>query len=169
MNKMLNRVAAFSAVLMMGAFAFGEGYINANDLEKTEIVEESKQEDGFVLLGTAEKNVTVDTCPTHTAEDGEVFTQRIKLNGSGTAEYRNISFPAKKGETVTVYGNSGSKTDTRSIIVMGTAGQVAELSMDPDPSGAKPSIESFKAPADDTYMIYSKKSGINVYQIKVTK
>src|SRR5574344_1429313 len=98
MNKMINRVAAGAAVLLMGAFAFGERYINANDLEKGEIVAESKQEDGFVILGTADKNVTVETCPTHTADDGEVFTQRIKLNGGGAADFRNISFPVKAGE-----------------------------------------------------------------------
>ncbi len=169
MNKMINRIAAGAAVLMMGTFAFGEGYINANDLEKGEIVAESKQEDGFVILGTADKNVTVDTCPTHTADDGEVFTQRIKLNGGGAADFRNISFPVKAGETVTVYGNSGSKTDARVLIVMGAAGEVTELSMDPDPTGAKPTIATFKAAADDTYTVYSKKSGLNVYQIKITK
>jgi hypothetical protein len=169
MNKMLNRIAAASAVLLMGAFAFGEGYINANDLENGEIVAEAKQEDGFVILGTADKNVTVDTCPAHTADDGEVFTKRIKLNGGGDATFRCISFPVKKGETITVYGNSGSKTDARVLVVVGTAGAVTELSMDPDPSGAKPTIATFKAAADDTYSVYSKKSGLNVYQIKITK
>jgi hypothetical protein len=169
MNKTVNRIAAAAAVFLMGVFAFGEGYINANDLEKGEITAAKTAEDNFVLTGTADKNITVDGCPTHTADDGEAFTQRIKLNGSGAADFRSVSFPAKTGEKVTVYGNSGSKTDARVLVVMGAAGAVTELAMDPDPTGAKPTIATFTAPADGTYTIFSKKSGVNIYQIKVGK
>jgi len=171
MKKMMTKIAAAAAVFMMSAFAFAEGYICANDLEPGEVTEVKNEEDGFVLNATAEKNITVEKKPLHKTKDGEDFTVAIKLNGSGKKDFRSISFPAKAGETVTVWGNSGSKTEVRPLLVVNEAGEIIkELPMDVDgQAGTIASEGSFKVPADGVYTVYSKKSGINIYQIKVTK
>lgn len=169
-KKIIARIAAVSAIFFLGAFAFAEGYLSANDLEKGEITSVKNEEDGFVLNASAEKNITVDKCPVHTASDGESYTQRIKLNGSGSATARSISFPAKKGETIVVRGNSGSKTEARPLLIVNDAGEtLTQINMEADPSGAPLTEGKFKVPADGTYTVYSKKSGINLYYIGVVK
>ncbi|MBQ6057344.1 MAG: hypothetical protein IKS30_06710 [Treponema sp.] len=164
-------VTFLASCLMLGTFAFAEGYICANDLEAGEITEETKEEDGFVLNANAEKNITIENKPVHKSPDGEDYTVAIKLNGSGKPDYRSISFPAKKGETIIVHGNSGSKTDTRPLVVIGPDGKtVKELPMGPDGQAGTVATEGkVKAPADGTYTVFSKKSGINIYKITVSK
>ena len=56
-------VTFLASCLMLGTFAFAEGYICANDLEAGEITEETKEEDGFVLNANAEKNITIENKP----------------------------------------------------------------------------------------------------------
>ncbi len=162
-------VTFIAACMMLGTFAFAEGYINANDLEAGEITESAPQEDGFVLNANAEKNITIEKKPLHKSPQGEDYTVAIKLNGSGKPDYRSISFPAKKGETITIHGNSGSKTEVRPLVVVDSTGKpLKELPMGVDgQAGTIASEGKFKAPADDTYTVYSKKSGINIYFIEV--
>ena len=74
-------VTFIAACMMLGTFAFAEGYINANDLEAGEITEVSEQEDGFVINASAEKNVTIEKKPLHKSPQGEDYTVAIKLNG----------------------------------------------------------------------------------------
>ncbi len=170
--KMITKIAAVAAVMFMGAFSFAEGYMCANDLEPGEITEVTQEEDGFVLNANSEKNLTVEKKPLHKTKDGSIeFTAAVKLNGSGKPDYRSISFPAKAGETVTIWGNSGSKTEVRPLVCVDAEGKtVKELPMDVDgQAGTIASEGSFKAPADGVYTVYSKKSGINIYQISVGK
>ena len=42
-------IAVLAAAFMFGTFAFAEGYICANDLEKGQITSEKSEEDGFVV------------------------------------------------------------------------------------------------------------------------
>ena len=110
--------------------------------------------------------------PLHKAANGEEFNMALQLQGSGNATSRSVSFPAKAGETITVWGNSTSKTDMRSIVVIGPDGKsVAELSMDKDVNGegGLASEGSVKVSVDGTYTVFSKKSGINIYKINVGK
>ncbi len=159
--------AAFTAILMMGAAAFAEGYINAADLDKGSFTADIKCEDGFVIHANSEKNVEIKSADARTVGE-DTFTQCIKLGGAGKLDYRSISFPAKAGETVTVQGVSSSKTEARAALVVNEAGEtVAELPLKAD--GADVSTETFKAPADGTYYVWSKKSGIYIFQIKVGK
>ena len=162
-------VTFIAACMMLATFAFAEGYINANDLEAGEITEVSEQEDGFVINASAEKNVTIEKKPLHKSPQGEDYTVAIKLNGSGNLNVRSISFPAKKGETITVHGNSGSKTDVRPLIIADSVCKaLKELPMGVDvQAGTVASEGKFKVPADGTYTVYSKKSGINIYFIEV--
>lgn len=168
----MKKIVTFIATCMMlGTFAFAEGYINANDLEAGEITDVKEEEDGFVLNATPEKNLTVEKKPVHKSPAGEEYVQAIKLNGSGKAGYRSISFPAKAGETIVVHGNSGSKTDVRPLLLVNEAGEIlAEMPMSVDgQAGTVASEGKFKVKADGTYTVYSKKSGINIYYIGVGK
>ena len=167
MKKLISAIAAISAALLMGASAFAEGYINANDLTPASITEDLAAEDGFVIHGTAEKFVLIDSSDPAKAGD-DVFTQRINLKGSGKADVRSVTFPAKKGETITIYAASSSKTDARTINVANEAGEVVkEVSVKPYTDGV--TVDSFKAPADGTYAAYSAKNSMYIYQITVAK
>lgn len=164
-------VGIISACLMLCTAAFAEGYFSAEDMEKGTITEDKAVEDGFVLHATSEKYMNIAKKPMHKASNGEEFNMALQLQGSGKPEYRSVSFPAKAGETITVWGNSTSKTDMRSIVVAGPDGKVVkELPMDVDGQDGTPASDgSVKAPVDGTYTIYSKKSGINIYKINVGK
>ncbi|AEE17571.1 hypothetical protein [Treponema brennaborense] len=172
MKKQLLHAAAvlFAAVLLCSA-GTAEGYINANDLEAGTLTETERYEDGFVVSARADKTVVVDTAADgRTAPDGEVFTQRIKLGGTGTAEYRSILFPVQAGETVTIYLNSSSAADARMLVFANAAGDVvATITAPADVKGElKSGMESVAVPAAGDYMVYSKSGGINIYQITVT-
>ena len=159
-------LAAVFAVCMLGAFSFAEGYISANDLQPTEsLTEDLEADDGFALHATAEKEMRIKKASKKAGD--EVFTQRIELRGTGKTGYRSISFPAKKGETITVWGNSGSKTDSRAIVISDGKKAIKEISVKPYTGDV--SVDSVKAPADGTYYVFAKKDGSYVYQIKVTK
>ena len=164
-------VGIISACLMLCTAAFAEGYFSAEDMEKGTITEDKAVEDGFVLHATSEKYMNIAKKPMHKASNGEEFNMALQLQGSGNATFRSVSFPAKAGETITVWGNSTSKTDMRSIVVAGPDGKVVkELPMDIDGEAGTPASDgSVKAPVDGTYTIYSKKSGINIYKINVGK
>lgn len=167
MKKLVTFVAA--AFMLMGTCAFAEGYFSAEDQESITITEDLELEDGFVLHATAEKWMNFSKKPVHKTESGEEFNKALQLQGSGNLKVRSVSFPAKAGETITIYGNSTSKTDVRAIVVCGPDGKpFAELPMDIDgQAGTIASEGKVVAPADGTYTIYSKKSGINVYYIGV--
>ncbi|MDD5790763.1 MAG: PPC domain-containing protein [Spirochaetia bacterium] len=164
-------VGIISACLMLCTAAFAEGYFSAEDMEKGTITEDVAVEDGFVLHATSEKYMNIAKKPMHKASNGEEFSMALQLQGSGKSEYRSVSFPAKAGETITVWGNSTSKSDMRPIVVAGPDGKVIkELPMDIDGEAGTPASDgSVKAPVDGTYTIYSKKSGINIYKINVGK
>ena len=167
MKKLISTIAALSAALLMGASAFAEGYINANDLAPANLVEAQKEEDGFVINASADKFVVIDSSDPAKYND-EVFTQRINLKGSGSVDLRSVSFPVKAGETVTVYTASSSKTDSRTLNVVNGAGEVAkEISAKPYLEGI--TVDSFKAAADGTYTAFSAKNGMYIYQITITK
>ena len=164
-------VTFLSACLMLGTFAFAEGYFSAEDLEKGTITADTAVEDGFVLHANEEKYMNIAKKPMHKAPNGDEFNMALQLQGAGKLEYRSVSFPAKAGEIITVWGNSTSKTDMRPLVVVGPDGKtVKELPMDIDGEAGTPASDgSVKAPVDGTYTVYSKKSGINIYKINVGK
>ncbi|MGI5058834.1 hypothetical protein [Treponema pectinovorum] len=164
-------ILLLSCMMMLGTFAFAEGYFSAEDMEKGTITAETKCEDGFVLHANEEKYMNIAKKPMHKAKNGDEFNMALQLQGAGKPDYRCVSFPAKAGETITVWGNSTSKTEMRQLVVVGPDGKIIkELPMDVDAeAGTIASESSVKAPADGTYILYSKKSGINIYKISVSK
>lgn len=162
-------LAVLSAALLFGASAFAEGYISANDLTKGTIIDNDMAcEDGFVIHGDPEKFVLIDGGETVSYGE-DTFTQRINLKGSGKAAgVRSVSFPAKKGEKITVYTHSSSKTEARTLVIANEAGeQVAAIPGNVYTDAV--SVETITAPADGTYYAFSKKSGMYIYQIIIAK
>ncbi len=164
---MKKSMAVFAGFLFFMGAAFAEGYVNANDLETGTVKSKVELEDGFALIGTEEKSLTIDNTEVPAAPDGEVFTKRINLKGAGSADYRTVTFPVKSGEKVTVYALSGSKTDVRTLLFVNENGeQVASVDVPPY-TGGKIEIGSFKVSANGTLLAYSKSGGIYIYCIKV--
>lgn len=161
----LSLAAALAVFGAAGAAA--EESLNANDLQPAKLAAPAVF-DGFTINATPEKAVTIDAVsPALTAPDGEVFNFRIKLGGSGKAEYRSIKFPAKAGADVAVYLNSSSKTDARILkAVDGNGAVLAELTAPAD-TGAEAGYATFKAAADGDILVFSADSGINIYAIVV--
>jgi len=147
----------------------GGAFISANDLAAEKLTA-SKDFDGVTITATAEKASEIQalTDP-YEADDGEVFNMRIKLGGAGKPEYRSIKFDADKGETVTVYLNSSSKTDARICMLTDSTGaEIAEITAPASPAAApfKAGMGTFKIPADGTYYLMSKASGIYIYMVE---
>ena len=167
MKKLL---ATIVATLLFGASVFAEGYLSANDVDMGKITSDRKEEDGFVIHGTQK---AIEVTKADIKINGEKFTQRFKMGGSavekGGAPVSVISFPAKKGETVTVYGLSSSKTEARvAEIYDSSKAVIASLPMAVYDE-TNPTIATFKVPADGTYSIGSKSSTIYIYYINVSK
>ena len=158
-------VATMAMALAMTAFLFAGDFISANDLEEMSITA-PYEADGVQILATAEKGVDVESLDDNPreAEDGEIFNMRIKLNGSGKADYRAIQFTADGECELCVYLNSSSKTDARTLVVAKADGtQVATLVAPPDDGVA--GFASCILPEAGEYIVYSKSSGINIYML----
>ena len=145
--------------------AFCTAFLSANDMEPAKLASELKLED-TIIKATSDKGVTIEATEAREASDGEIFNLRIKLNGTGNATYRSIGFHALAGETLTVYLNSSSKTDSRILVLAKADGtQVTTLVADPDTG--KSGLQAFVIADEGDYFVYSKSSGINIYQLIV--
>lgn len=143
-----------------------ETYLNANDLTPCKLTS-TFTTDGVAILATAEKAVDIEALEiVRESEDGEVFNGRIKLNGTGSTSYRAIKFNAKKGETLTVYANSSSKTEARTLTLANESGPISSLVAKEDVDN-KASIAKVKINTTGTYYLYSKNKGINIYTLIV--
>ena len=158
-------LAAVSTLLLIGAFAFAEGSLIASDLEASESVTEAVSLNGFTLNASKEKDVRIKST-SKVAPDGKSFTKCIDLRGKQSNGARTIKFSAKKGETVTVYGNSGSKTDVRKILVQ-TAKKQTIKAIPVKIYTGEISMGEVTIPADGDYQVCSEDKGVYVYGIVV--
>ena len=169
-NSMKKIFATLAATFMLGAFAFAEGYINGNDLEKGQITDEKQEEDGFVLIGSVEKAMEVKKCDTRTVGD-DTFTQCISTKGSGNAKKgeRLITFPVKAGETVKILcNNSGSGSRPLHLVNMDTLEEVKVIAAGSYKEGDV-HIDSTKIDVAGTYGVYSTSGGMYIYKIEINK
>jgi len=171
-QKFIMRAGAMALVLLglctaLAAEEAKEFSLNANDLDSAQVVE-AKVIDKFTINAKSDKGVTIEAMDVaRTAEDGEVFNARIKLNGGGALDYRSISFTVKAKAKLTVYLNSSSKTDARTLKLCNAKGDViAELVAPPD-GGEKAGMAAVDLAEAGTYVVYSAGSGINIYMIAV--
>lgn len=143
-------------------------FFSANDLEPITLSEKTNY-DGFTINATTDKPIAIQEMDEREAEDGEIFNNRIKLGGSGNKDKLSITFKLKKGDKVTVYLNSTSKTDERVLNVMSSSSNDVLFSLPAPPATSlmEAGIASFSANEDGTYTICSAKSGIYIYAIKI--
>lgn len=163
-RKTLFAVLALAACLS-GAAA--QSYLAVNDLEAGAL-KASVSVEGFTLIATEAKGLTVEALDiSRNAEDGEVFNARLKLNGSGSMEFRAVKFTAAAKGTLTVYLNSSSKTDARVLKLVDAAGTVvSEIAAPPDVEGGA-GMATAEIPAAGEYFLFSAGSGINLYAVAV--
>ena len=121
---------------------------------------------GLNIVATSEKNVQVEAMIEQQVFDGYTFTHRFKLNGTGANNSRHLKFAVTGACTIDVYLVSGSSEVQRTLnVAIGSFGtNVTELVA--GTTIAKQTYE-YTGGATDIYM-YSKNSGINIYQICVT-
>ncbi len=157
-------MACIFAVSALGA----EEFFTANDLAPAQVVA-NKAFGNFVIFARSDKGVTIEAMSApRVAADGEVFNNRIKLNGGGAADYRSIHFTAAGATEVVVYANSSSKTDARPLVIVKVADGtvVAELVAAPDDEKNAGTAKA-SLPGASEYAVYSKSSGINIYMLLI--
>lgn len=148
-----------------------EFYLSANDC-KTWAIDGEKEVEGFIMKGTPEKQMNIELLgkEPRTAPDGEIFDKRIKLNGSGSMDYRSITFNVAKPSKLYVYTNSSSKTEARTLVVNqivdGALVQVGTI-VAPLDNVKDAGIGMVELPEAGDYVIFSKKSGINIYMLLI--
>jgi len=158
-------LAVVSTLLLVGTFAFAEASIKADDFAQSESITENVTVKGFTLKASDENDVRVKSSK-KVAPDGASFNQRIELRGKFKGGVRCISFTAKKGEKVTVYGNSGSKTDKRTIAIQTAKGKSIK-EFPGDVYTAAVSVGEATIPEDGEYRVCSTSGGVYIYGITI--
>ena len=149
----------------VGGAAAAPSTLSANEVPAGDVTDITTWGD-FTVYANADKKVTVDG-NAKTGDNGMEFTQRIKLNGSGSVEARNISFTTKGAAKVNVYAMSGSSGEDRPLLLVGANGEVGRgTALGAPADGIIPAI-TYDVTEAGTYYIWSEKSGINVYYIEV--
>ncbi len=154
------------AGLFMAASLGAEEFFTANDLAAAQITA-TKAFGSFVIFAKSDKGVTIEAMSApRTAADGEIFNNRIKLNGGGAVDSRSIHFTVAGPTDVVIYTNSSSKTDARTLVLAKVAdgAVVAELVAPPDDE-KNAGMATASLPGAGEYVLFSKGSGINIYQI----
>lgn len=161
-------ITVIAASLTLGAFAFAEGYISANDVKAGIITGQQKEEDGFIIEGSGgSKPIEVKKTDSKTC-DGETITQRIGFGGSGSANGPYISFPAKAGETITIYANHSGTSGNRPLKLVTADGAAVEEFSNTSYKGDV-GVFKIKAPKTDTFKVFPSGGGAYIYMIKVSK
>jgi len=160
--------AALTISGSVAAVAAGpQGALAADDLAVGSITTSTVVGD-FTITASAAKNVSVDASA-RTSDRGDVYSQRIKLNGTGDATARSLAFTVDDAAHVLVHARSGSATADRSLALYDATGAVVDTvpaaADDPDQPVATQVLD---APAAGTYRIASPSSGVNVYYAEIT-
>lgn len=135
---------------------------DASSLTAKDIVSEEKVNEFFTIKATSDKKVTIDANSKEV--DGVNFTQRMKLNGNGSADYRNVTFTAKGKVKITIYSMSSSSSEsTRTVDICDTTGKVIFSKVVPTSSLEKQEVELEAG----TYYITCLNGAINIYGIDV--
>lgn len=148
-------------------FTGDEIYMSANDLTPAALADVLVIDENFSVSATAEKGVNIEVMDkSRTAADGEIFNNRIKLNGAGSAATRSVHFKTAAKASVTIYANSSSKTEDRILVIANVAdgAEVGTITATID-NEKDAAMGTVTVPAAGEYCVYSRKSGINIYQI----
>jgi hypothetical protein len=162
--------AALTLTTAVGAFALGTPTaLRADELAPGEYVAVTDTGTDFAIHATAAKPVTVDA-HSRVSDRGDVFAQRIKLNGSGTAGARSLHFSVEAGQVPTrvyVAARSGSATADRALALYDATGELARVPAPADDARQAVVTEAFDITDAGDYWIASPSSGVNVYSAQL--
>ena len=117
------------------------------------------------IVATSDKTVIIDEAAA--SVDGQTFTHRLKLGGTGNANYRHLRFGVTGACSITVYLTSSANSgDARTLnIASGSFGNI--ISTMSAPAGlVNKQTYAYSGDATQLYL-YSANSGINIYGIQV--
>ncbi|MDE7269418.1 MAG: InlB B-repeat-containing protein, partial [Acetatifactor sp.] len=113
---------------------------------------------GFTFNAASDKNLSVDTSAV--TVDGVNYTRRLKLNGTGDKDNRNISFTIEADATLTLVAASGKSGTGRALTV--TNGTTTY-----DISNIDAAAKYTQKLTAGTWQIYAAGDGVNIYYISV--
>jgi hypothetical protein len=120
----------------------------------------------FQITADSENTVVIDG--SSKTISGTDYTQRIKLGGKGTADYRSIKFEIAEGATpvkISIDAASSNSSDTRTVGLYKSDG----TEVDTQSVGGTPVTCTFKNITDDgVYYIATEAGGLNVYGAKIS-
>lgn len=116
--------------------------------------------DGLTVHATASKPVYFENAEEYrkTFADGNTYTKRLSLGGSGSTEYRSVSFTANAGDKITIYNTSASESDVRYLAISNGSDVVYSESND---------MLVYTFTESGTYYVYSTNSGIRIYALVI--
>ena len=118
------------------------------------------------IVAKSGSEVTVDE--NAKSMDGYNFTHRLKLGGTGAADARHLWFAVTGNCTVEIYLMSGKSNEERFLnIATGSFGANVQEFSAGDGTAITKITYAYTGEATNLYL-YSKKSGINIYGIKLT-
>lgn len=121
---------------------------------------------GLHIVAKSGSEVTVDE--NAKSMDGYNFTHRLKLGGTGAADARHLWFAVTGNCTVEIYLMSGKSNEERFLnIATDSFGANVQVFSAEDGNAITKITYSYTGEATNLYL-YSKKSGINIYGIKLT-
>ena len=121
---------------------------------------------GLHIVAVADTTIVIES--NAKSMDGYNFTHRLKLGGTGNANYRHLWFSVSGNCTLEIYHMSGKSNEERFLnIASATFNGVIETLSAGDGNALTKSTYNYIGDATNLYL-YSKKSGINIYGIKVT-
>ncbi|MBD5787865.1 right-handed parallel beta-helix repeat-containing protein [Cellulosimicrobium terreum] len=122
----------------------------------------------FTIRATASKAVTVDATD-RVSDRGDAFTQRIKLNGSGTADARSLHFTVGADDVptqVVVNTRSGGSGD-RALALYDASGEIARVDALADDATVPVATAVIDIDAAGDYYLASPSSGVNVFSAQL--
>ena len=118
------------------------------------------------IVAKSGSEVTVDE--NAKSMDGYNFTHRLKLGGTGATDARHLWFAVTGNCTVEIYLMSGKSNEERFLnIATGSFGANVQEFSAGDGTAITKITYAYTGEATNLYL-YSKKSGINIYGIKLT-
>ena len=115
------------------------------------------------IMADASNTIVVDA--SGKASDGYSFTHRLKFGGSGSATARHLWFRVSGPCTLTVWLMSASGTEDRTLNI--AAGSFTDIVQEM-PAATAIAKQTFDYTGDATTLyLYSKKSGVNIYAVKL--
>lgn len=116
--------------------------------------------DGLTVYATSSKPVSFENAEEYrkTFADGNTYTKRLSLGGSGNTKYRSVSFTANAGDKITIYNTSASEASVRYLAISNGSDEVYSESND---------MLVYTFTESGTYYVYSTNSGIRIYALVI--